>query len=163
MAAIEHVHRVPGFAIYTVDNVFGVVIGRPMDLDDVRALKIHSDIVNASRTGYCVHLYYGTGVSIPSPEVREATSELTRDAAHVKLLARVLVVPGTGFWASAMQGIYTATTAVAPGRFPQRFCATNADAAAFLAPHTKSTARDLALAFDEARDATITGRRFAPA
>jgi hypothetical protein len=164
MAAVTPVHRTNDFLLYTVDNVFGVVIGRELTLEDVKAIDTCSvDIVRATGArGYSVYIYYAAGLSIPSAEVRQATAKLTQDASDVKLLARALVLPGSGFWASAIQGIYTATTAVVPGRIPQRFCSDDAEAAAFLAPHTTTSVSELSQAFESARRSALPRLRFSP-
>jgi hypothetical protein len=153
MTDATSLHSSRDFLVFKLDNVFGVVIGRELEMEDFAAIKRHADdIVSATANrGHCVYIYYAAGLAIPSMPFRRAAAELTQSSGHVKLLARAFVVPGSGFWASAMQGIYVATTALSPTRFPQRFCATDVEAARFLAPHTGMTESDLARAFDRAR------------
>lgn len=152
-AAVSPLHSSGNFLVFAVDNVFGVVIGRELRVEDIDAAARYSAQIvrDTEERGHCVYIYYATGLAIPSMEVRQATAKLTRASASAKLLARAFVVPGSGFWASAMQGIYTASTAVVPGRFPQRFCADDREAAAFLAPHTAFAMSELMTALERAR------------
>jgi hypothetical protein len=151
--------------IFTVDNVFGMVMARELEVADVDAIRRQSEriVQRTGARGYCVYIYYTAGLAIPSAEVREATAALTRASSHVKLLARALVIPGSGFWASALQGMYTAMTAISSIRFPQRFCANEAEAAAFLAPFTSLSPAALEGALDEARRSTAQNTSPVPA
>lgn len=72
-----------------------------------------------------------TSLSIPPPEVRDRGAALIREnAKHVD--AAVVVLPGEGFWASAVRSVVTASFVVARQPHPSRCCSTVEEASSWL-------------------------------
>lgn len=86
-----------------------------------------------------------TSLALPEAEVRERGAALIREnAGHVD--GAVVVLPGEGFWASAVRSVVTASFVVARQPYPSRCCSTVEDGASWLvatSPRAGATARGL--------------------
>lgn len=80
-----------------------------------------------------VHIMVPGGSSMPTQEARTELARIMREYAHTAAGAAV-VIPGAGFWASALRGLITALAMLAPRGFALQIFGELPDVAAWLAP-----------------------------
>jgi hypothetical protein len=78
-----------------------------------------------------VHVMVPGGKSMPTAEARTELSRVIRDYAQYSA-ATAVVIPGAGFWASALRGMVTALAMLARSTVKPRICSDFADVAAWL-------------------------------
>jgi hypothetical protein len=126
---------IPGvYTAYTWKNIsIALWFGPPASLDDVatfeRACQRRAE---ASPHGFStVHIMVRGGKSMPTPEVR---AELSRIFRHYSQFAAgvVVVIPGKGFWASAIRGLVTALTLISQTDVKPQICETYGEVAEWL-------------------------------
>lgn len=86
-----------------------------------------------------VHLMVPGGTQMPSAQVRAELARILRDCVP-QVAAASIVIPGTGFWASALRSMVTALTLLLPREFELKICGELGEVAQWLAPrHTAAT------------------------
>jgi len=78
-----------------------------------------------------VHIMVPGGKSLPTAEARAELSRVMREYAQYSA-ATAVVIPGTGFWASALRGMITAVSMLARTSANPRICGDFAAVAAWL-------------------------------
>lgn len=86
-----------------------------------------------------VHIMVPGGKSMPTAEARAELGRIIRELSQ-NAVAAVAIIPGSGFWASAMRGLVTAVAMLAPRGFNLQTFASISQAAQWLAPiHSSGT------------------------
>lgn len=116
------------FASYLWKNVVIVLWFDAATVDSIVAFdRSCMESVREFPTGLSsVHIMVPGGKSMPSPEARAAISRLTREYEQY-FAGTAVVIPGAGFWASALRGMVTAGSILARSKIKPRICADFAD------------------------------------
>src|SRR5262249_48058180 len=86
-----------------------------------------------------VNIMVPGGRSMPSAEVRKKLGQIAHE--HAKSTAAVgVMIPGSGFWASALRGLVTAVSMLMPRSYKLEICSSLREVAEWLAPvHSAGT------------------------
>lgn len=151
-----------GCIVGTLDDILLVVWTQQPRLEQVLELRRVMDLLlYRYEGGSSIHVLSGRP-ELPEKRVRDEMARVTADYAE-RTIASALVLDGEGFWASAMRGLATGVHFFGTKRrhFKLRVCATDEQAATWLAPmHNEKSRRqaqapELQAALNELRSRAV--------
>lgn len=123
---------VDGCEIAIAEGVIVVVWTQQATPPGVEHLRgVTQRVAAMSEQGFSVMHLIAPGISLPDAQTRGMLSKLAIEFSPVKSLA--IVIPGTGFWASAMRSMVTGILMVSGARFEVKTFSTASDAAVWTA------------------------------
>lgn len=144
-ASLRLLHADPHLAVGAYAHVHMCVYRGDLTLEGLtRANELHRKLI-ARNPKTAIFGLARASLSLPPVEVRDRGTELIREnALHVD--AAVVILPGEGFWASAVRSVVTASFLVARQPYPSRCHSTIEEGAAWLisaSPRSGVTAHGL--------------------
>jgi hypothetical protein len=130
-ASLRVLHADPHLAVGSYAHVHMCVYRGELTLEGLsRANELHGRLIARYPKTVIFGLARAT-LSLPPVEVRDRGAELIKEnAPHVD--AAVVILPGEGFWASAVRSVVTASFLVARQPYPSRCHSTIEEGAAWL-------------------------------
>lgn len=157
---VTHVNTVPDvYSVYTWENVAFMFWFGPPTLESCAVLERGSQKQHAEHPEglSLVNVMVPGGRSMPSAEVRTEITRIMRESTK-NAAAIGVIIPGTGFWASALRGMVLALSMMRSRQLPLQIFADATELAEWLVPiHGERTgvrfqAAELVRALKEAED-----------
>ena len=131
---VSPLSAVPGiYSAFLWNNVGFTLWFGPATLESLRSYEAACRDCIAAQPGKLssVHILVPGSSQLPSPEVRAKLAELTREFGHTSA-AMAVMIPGNGFWASALRGLVTAIHLVGSREYETKIFGTIEEIAAWL-------------------------------
>ncbi len=117
--AIERFEADDGCAILTLEDTLLMHFRSVATPRTLEAALRANEAIRRRYDGVCLLLFAEPECVLPSAEVREAGAEMTRKVAPF-LRCQATVLLGEGFWAAALRGFLTTTSALTLHGYPRR-------------------------------------------
>jgi hypothetical protein len=120
---------IPGvFSAYAWKNVAITLWFGPPAFEDVATFErgCQKRVAECPDGISSVHIMVPGGKSMPTPETREELTRVLREYSQFSAAVAV-VIPGTGFWTSALRALVTALSVLAKTAIKPQICANHAE------------------------------------
>ncbi len=132
--AVQIVRVSPWLSVGTWANVYFMHVFGELDAASLCAAhEVHISLIERCPQGTGVMAISETAIPIPGADVRDLSSRFMRELSP-NLRACATVIPGGGFWASAVRSFLSAVYFVAKQPCPTRAVATVEEGALWLGP-----------------------------